>query len=636
MAASFLGKLLVKIEGDNSDLDKSVKKSEGSVKKFSKLAVAAYAVVGVAIIAMAKKFSKAASDAAEIGSKFNTIFRDMKGDANDMADSFAKDFGLAGSSARELLGNTADLLTGFGLTQRAAADVSLATNELAADLASFSNAQGGAAAVSAALTSAYSGEREALKTYGIVINEAMIKAQLLKQEQEGLTFASEQQAKIAATLTLATQQSGNAIGDVARTFESHANVTRRLEESTKSLNEELGAFVNEGATPMLIIVDKLTKSMAEWFGKLNDVRTVLRELEEDSFDTEISLESLQTTLEILNKRTEQAGRGGSQQLRDQIAAVEELITNYDHVHDRINRNADAEQLYTNILKERANEATRIADIETEARDILLQLQFDSLSAEEQQIVLLNEEINRYAELRSQGADVQELLNELVRQRNELLTEEVEIINEVATAQDFMFDNGMVKIKDQSEAIMKLNLDFKSLAEDGLMSATSAFQILGEEGVTVWDALKQAGKDAISTFLKGLGQQLTVEALRYFSLPFGVGIPNGIAATVAASAAFAGAGLVQNLAEGGVLAPATGGVPAVMAEAGVPEMAMPLNSAATDPFADKIASRINSSTTNNTQNFNSMFSLNDENKLREAARRLFPFMRDEEQRRGITV
>ena len=72
----------------------------------------------------------------------------------------------------------------------------------------------------------------------------------------------------------------------------------------------------------------------------------------------------------------------------------------------------------------------------------------------------------------------------------------------------------------------------------------------------------------------------------------------------------------------------------MAEAGVPEMAMPLNSAATDPFADKIASRINSSTTNNTQNFNSMFSLNDENKMREAARLLFPFFEDEKQRRGI--
>lgn len=633
MAASFLGKLLVKIEGDNSDLDKSIKGSQGSVKKFSKLAVAAYAVVGIAIIAMGKKFSKAASDAAEIGSKFNTIFRDMKGDANDMADSFAKDFGLAGSSARELLGNTADLLTGFGLTQRAAADVSLATNELAADLASFSNAQGGAAAVSAALTSAYSGEREALKTYGIVINEAMIKAQLLKQETEGLTFASEQQAKIAATLTLATQQSGNAIGDVARTFESHANVTRRLEESTKSLNEELGAFVNEGATPMLIIVDKLTKSMAEWFGKLNDVRTVLRELEEDSFDTEISLESLQATLEILNKRTEQLGRGGSQQLKDQIAAVEELITNYDHVHDRINRNADAEQLYTNILKERANEATRIADIETEARDILLQLQFDQLSAEEQQIVLLNEEINKYAELRSQGADVQELLNELVRQRNILLEEENEIVLKLHEDQTVMFGTVDAGLDTQIEKAEELNQTYLNLAEDGLGAFASAFADITVQSVSGWDVIKEAGKAAISSFILGLSKMAITEAALAFVR---LDIPRGLGFLAAASGAVAAAGFVQNLAEGGVLAPATGGVPAVMAEAGVPEMAMPLSSAATDPFADKIASRINSSTTNNTQNFNSMFSLNDENKLREAARRLFPFMRDEEQRRGITV
>ena len=73
MAASFLGSLLVEIKGDNSDLDKSINKSEGGVKKFSKLAVGAYALVGVAIIAMAKKFSKAASDAAEIRDKYSVI-----------------------------------------------------------------------------------------------------------------------------------------------------------------------------------------------------------------------------------------------------------------------------------------------------------------------------------------------------------------------------------------------------------------------------------------------------------------------------------------------------------------------------------------------------------------------------------
>ncbi|MCK4816792.1 hypothetical protein KA005_13565, partial [bacterium] len=220
--------------------------------------------------------------------------------------------------------------------------------------------------------------------------------------------------------------------------------------------------------------------------------------------------------------------------------------------------------------------------------------------------------------------------------NILLEEEVELIDEVATAQDFMFDNGMSALHEQSTAVQQLEIDYLSLTENGLGAFASTFKQMGDKGVTIWDTLKQAGKNAVSSVLEGLAQEALVRAALAFAIPFGVRIPSGIAYTAAAAAAFAGSGLVQNLADGGVLAPATGGVPAVMAEAGVPEMAMPLNSAATDPFADKIASRINSSTTNNTTNYNSMFSLHDENKKREVVRQLFPFIIDEQQKRGITV
>ena len=134
-------------------------KEPGSgLKKFAVGAGIATAAL-VLLARQAKVWSDAASDAEEVGSKYATIFRDIEGQAESLADEFAKDFGLAGSSARELLGNTADLLTGFGLTQDAALALSAETNSLAANLASFSNAQGGAADVSKALTAAYSGER---------------------------------------------------------------------------------------------------------------------------------------------------------------------------------------------------------------------------------------------------------------------------------------------------------------------------------------------------------------------------------------------------------------------------------------------------------------------------------------------
>ena len=133
---------------------------------------------------------------------------------------------------------------------------------MAVDLASFTNFAGGAEGASVALTKALLGESEQAKALGIVIRQDSDEyINLVEQgmELEGLTLL---QAKAYTALQFATEQSGNAIGDVSRTWESHANVQRRLQESTKSLSEELGKSVNEAITPMLSITDKLVSSLA--------------------------------------------------------------------------------------------------------------------------------------------------------------------------------------------------------------------------------------------------------------------------------------------------------------------------------------------------------------------------------------
>ena len=147
------------------DLKKVNKTLSGTDKVAGKLKTAfkqlagplALGAVVFTTIRMGKEFSKAASDAEEIGSKFATIFRDISGSAEQVADTFAESFGLAGSTARELLGNTADLLTGLGFTQEGALDLSEQVNTLAADLASFSNFAGGTTGESFSLTKALVG-----------------------------------------------------------------------------------------------------------------------------------------------------------------------------------------------------------------------------------------------------------------------------------------------------------------------------------------------------------------------------------------------------------------------------------------------------------------------------------------------
>jgi len=631
MAASFLGKLLVKIEGDNSDLDKSIKKSEGSVKKFSKLAVGAYALVGVAIIAIGKKFSKLAAQAEEIRSKFNVVFGRTAKEVKEWAKTYSDSVGRSITDTLQFLGSIGDLLKPLGFQKDAVDDLSKVVVTLANDLGSFNDMP--TADVMRDIQSAMVGNFEVTKKYGVVLNEAVIKQEAFNRglfDGKGVVDA---QTKAQIALDLIIKGTSDAQGDLIRTQESATNVTLRLEAANKDLGIALGTAINEGLTPMKSITADLVKGLADWITKLNEARGIIDDLKDGTISTDVTLQQLQNTLDILNKRREQAGRGTSQQLKDEIEAVEKLIANYDHVHDRINRNAEARLLYANVQGDAAKRKEIIDETEERAAKELEKLRFDALTDQEKQIELLQVQIDHWALMRSEGADVQELLNELVRQRNELLKEEDEIVLKLHEDQTVMFGTVDAGIDTQIEKAEELNQTYLNLAEDGLGAFASAFADITVQSVSGWDVIKEAGKAAISSFILGLSKMAITEAALAFVR---LDIPRGLGFLAAASGAVAAAGFVQNLAEGGVLAPATGGVPTIMAEAGVQEMAMPLNSAATDPFADKIASRINSSVTNNTTNNNSMFSLSDDNKKREAVRQLFPFIIDERQKRGMII
>lgn len=260
MADQKLGTLYYEITGDASDLNKSVSTATKNVSslgtagtKMGSLLKAAFSVAAVAGVAkLSKSLITAASNAEETQNKFDVVFSSVGDEAATAAAELSSAYGLSSTAAKTLLSDTGDLLTGFGLTAESALDLSVQTNQLAVDLASFTNAQGGAEAVSAALTSAYTGERDSLKSYGIVISEAMVQAQLLEQEKEGLVFASDAEAQSYATLTLALEQSTNAQGDFQRSSASFANQLRvaqaNIDDLQVSLGSDLLPIANYGVT----------------------------------------------------------------------------------------------------------------------------------------------------------------------------------------------------------------------------------------------------------------------------------------------------------------------------------------------------------------------------------------------------
>lgn len=215
---------------------------------------------------------KTASDAEEGASKFGTVFESIRNEANQTAEDLKNSFGLSRAESKALLADTGDLLVGFGFTEKSALKLSNEVQQLAVDLASFTNFSGGADGASRALTKALLGERESIKSLGISILEEDVKARVLLNTTRGLTFETKRQAKAAATLMLAQEQSKKAIGDFARTNQQFANRLRIMRARINDLAVSFGQIL---LPPALRLVNAVT-SLVEFLDTLDpSVKTII-------------------------------------------------------------------------------------------------------------------------------------------------------------------------------------------------------------------------------------------------------------------------------------------------------------------------------------------------------------------------
>jgi hypothetical protein len=243
-----------------AEQNRAKKSASGLSGSFDSAALGAIATV-TAVTAISNRLVKLASDAEETKNKFNVTFSSIRSEATLTSKNLSKSFGLSAQEADKLLSNTGDLLTGFGFTQKGALDLSKDVNTLAADLASFTNIEGGVERASAALTAALFGEREAAKALGIVITENDLKNRLAAKGLDKLTGQSLLQAKAQETLLIAQEQSKNAIGDFARSADSAANVSRRVESRLKDLGATIGKELLPGVSETGLLFLKVTEDI---------------------------------------------------------------------------------------------------------------------------------------------------------------------------------------------------------------------------------------------------------------------------------------------------------------------------------------------------------------------------------------
>ena len=264
-AKKSIGLLNIVFGADLRGFDRAMKKAQKSIAKFStkmrNVGKKLTTNVTLPIIGLGVAAVKMAADFEETDSKFKTVFSSIQKQAEKTADVFKKSFGLSEKAAKQLLGDTGDLLVGFGFTEQAALDLSQKVNELAVDLASFTNFSGGAEGASLALTKALLGERESIKSLGIAITEADLKSFAAEQ---GLVWKElDRITKANLTFQLAMRQSSKAVGDFSRTSGSLTNQTRILQSALTDLAVEFGTILIPLAQQIVTTLREFTQSLSD-------------------------------------------------------------------------------------------------------------------------------------------------------------------------------------------------------------------------------------------------------------------------------------------------------------------------------------------------------------------------------------
>ena len=221
-----------------------LKVAKAAMKAFAIAAVAAAAAaaaVGYAAIRMGQQFVDAASMAEETRAKFSAVFKEISGEAEDMAIAIADGLGRNQTEVMGFMARLQDTFVPMGIARDSAMDMSGALVSLSYDLASFNPEVGSAAEVMESLTSAMIGSHETVKKFGVIINETTLKEKLLEMGAKKLNGVYSEQDKAMARLQIIIAATSDAHGDLIKTQDSWFNSTEALKSKVTGLKEEIGA-----------------------------------------------------------------------------------------------------------------------------------------------------------------------------------------------------------------------------------------------------------------------------------------------------------------------------------------------------------------------------------------------------------
>lgn len=240
------------------------KKLDGAAAKagfaVQKAFVPAVAAIG-GLAAAAVPAISAASDLSESMSKVGVIFDEGADSVTAFAETAAEQLGQSKQAVLEAAGTFGTFGKAAGLSGQDLATFSNDFTTLATDLASFNNTtpEEAVEAIGAALR----GEAEPMRRFGVLLNDATLKAEAMALGIYDGSGALTDQQKILAAQAAIYKQTGDAQGDYLRTSDGLANQTRKLEAQFADLQAELGMALLPVVEAILPVISTMATFIAE-------------------------------------------------------------------------------------------------------------------------------------------------------------------------------------------------------------------------------------------------------------------------------------------------------------------------------------------------------------------------------------
>jgi hypothetical protein len=259
---------------------KDLDSGASSVNKFGQtigraFKVAAVVAVGKAVADVTMEMANLALEAQESAAAFEITFGGATQEVTRYVNQMAHAFGMTRAEMQQQMAVTGSIIQGMGFTSDAAAEMSTNILGLSGDLAAFMNIQEGAVVPAQAITKALTGEREMLKSMGIVLRQTEIEQKAMNMTNKSAAGLLTDQERAAASLVLIEEKMGHIKGQLGREAAGAANQMRMLRAEFKEAKTEVGASLLPLFSELIPTVRALIPAFSQVMGSLADTVSVI-------------------------------------------------------------------------------------------------------------------------------------------------------------------------------------------------------------------------------------------------------------------------------------------------------------------------------------------------------------------------